>query len=248
MDTSLCIICRTPNDVWVKFLNGFTNYTDICIVVDDNEIDYVDMYKEYTRVKIIQIPNQACLDAGFKNLVKVTIPKEVTAWEKALYYFSFVNTNYKNVWFLEDDVFFFDENTLLNLDLKYIDDDLITSSSCFGDHTSTWCWTPVLEINLPNPIYHCMCCVARMSKRMVDEVKLYACVNGTLTFLEALFPTMCRLKEFVHTMPYQLQNCIPPEVCEIKIEHFNNSTDHLWHPIKNMETHQLFRSLLQNLG
>jgi hypothetical protein len=249
MDTSLCVICRRPNDIWIKFLNGFTKYTGICVVVDDNETDYVDMYKEYTRVKIIQIPDQVCLDAGFKNMVKVTIPKDVTAWEKALYYFSVVNTNYKYVWFLEDDVFVFSEDTLVNIDLKYIDDDFISSSREFGDQTMPWYWWGNFEIQLPQRVYHCMCCAVRMSKRLVDEVKLYASVNGTLTFLEALFPTLCRYKEFTHTMPYELDNCIPPSIDYefFKIEDIN-STEHLWHPIKKCENHQLIRSLLQNLG
>jgi hypothetical protein len=244
MHHSLCILCKIPNEIWIKFLNGFTEYTDIYVVVDDNEIDYVDMYKEYTRIKIIQVPNQACLDVGFKNLVSVTIHREITAWEKALYYFSFIKTDYKNVWFIEDDVFIYSESTLLKIDSKCTSEDLVTSSATIGvNNMPSWTWWEKFELNIPRPHYHCMCCVIRMSKRLVDEVKLYASKNGTLTFLESLFPTLCRFNEFPHGMPDELKYCLPPDAHFIVLKDIY-STDHLWHPVKDIESHKLFRSLL----
>ena len=39
-----------------------------------------------------------------------TIKKIITSWEKSIFYFSYIETKYENVWFKEDDVFFNDEN------------------------------------------------------------------------------------------------------------------------------------------
>jgi len=36
---------------------------------------------------------------------------EIIAWDRALYYFSVINKNYENIWFLEDDVFIYGEET-----------------------------------------------------------------------------------------------------------------------------------------
>ena len=39
-------------------------------------------------------------------MCEVTISKSITAWDKALYYFSHINTDCNHVWTIEDDVFF----------------------------------------------------------------------------------------------------------------------------------------------
>ena len=56
-----------------------------------------------------------------------TIKKIITSWEKSIFYFSYIETKYENVWFKEDDVFFNDENIFLKFDLEYINCDLLTS-------------------------------------------------------------------------------------------------------------------------
>jgi hypothetical protein len=97
------------------------------MIIDDNSIDYKQNYLNYKNIKFIQILNEDCDKNGFIDM-NFIINKQISGWDKAIYYFSMINTEYKNIWFLEDDVFLYDENTLINIDKKYIDGDLLSFS------------------------------------------------------------------------------------------------------------------------
>ena len=76
-------------------------------MIDDNSIDYKERYSQFLNVNIIQIKDEECKSRGFVNM-NFFINKDITSWEKAIYYFSTINTEYNKVWFFEDDVFFHD--------------------------------------------------------------------------------------------------------------------------------------------
>lgn len=123
----VCLICYKPNDIWVDFLSKFTKY-DIYIIIDDNSVsNYKEQYSKFSNINIIQINDNECKKNGFINM-NFTIKMDITAWEKSLYYFSSINTQYTNVWFFEDDVFFYDEKCLLDIDSKYNNSDLLSNS------------------------------------------------------------------------------------------------------------------------
>ena len=49
------------------------------------------------------------------------LKKIISGWDKALYYFGTKNI-FDYIWFIEDDVYFYNENTLQQLDNQYKDD------------------------------------------------------------------------------------------------------------------------------
>ena len=67
---------------------------------------------------IIYIPDATCKDAGFWSSSSdgFAINKEVTAWDKAFYFFSIQRPEYDAVWFFEDDVFVPASDTLSRID------------------------------------------------------------------------------------------------------------------------------------
>ena len=236
----LCVICFEANYVWVEFLNEFKHY-DIYIIIDDNEMDYYEyMFSDYTNVKLVRIQDEECFKNGFKNM-SITINKEVTAWEKAIYYFSTLNTKYDNIWFIEDDVFFYNEKTITDIDDKYKDDDLLTSN--YSENTlgrkDNWNWK-LINIEFPPPYYSAMCCCTRMSKNMLSKVKEYVNEYKTLFFLEALFPTLCKKHNLKYGTPDELKNIV-----YIK-KYSDNEIDktNIFHPVKDMIKHVHYRTIL----
>ena len=74
------------------------------------------------------IDDDVLRSAGFCKLNLVDwIKKDITAWEKALYYFCKIEVEHEYVWFIEDDVFFYNEDTLFNIDYKYSNSDLLSN-------------------------------------------------------------------------------------------------------------------------
>ena len=72
------------------------------------------------------IDDEKCKLNGYVN-AEFKSDKIVNAWDKALYYFGVENKNYEFIWFLEDDVFFHEENTLIQIDNQYSREDLLSN-------------------------------------------------------------------------------------------------------------------------
>ena len=76
--------------------------------------------EKYPSIKFITFDNDKCIEEGFQNSSHMEnsslIFNRVIAWDKGLYYFSRLETKYDNVWFFEDDVFFYNEKTIEKID------------------------------------------------------------------------------------------------------------------------------------
>jgi hypothetical protein len=235
---AICLITFNPNKIWCDFLNLFNKYK-IFMIVDDNNFDLSDFSNNYNNITFIKIDDEKCNCSGYIN-TNFCIGKLISGWDKALYYFGVENTNFDFVWFIEDDVFFYNEDTILNIDNQFINDDLL--SNCHGENTSGdksyWHWCNI-NIAYPPPYYNGMMCAVRFSKKMMSCINDYAIQNKTIFFLEALFPTIA--------IKNNLNYRNPPEFINIhwrhdfQKEHINMSG--LYHPVKDLNTHIFFRTI-----
>jgi hypothetical protein len=240
INKAVCLLCYQPTTVWVDFLSKFESY-DVYIIVDDNNIDCKSLFPNNKNINFIKILDQECYDHGFMD-INFCINKKVTSWEKGLYYFSSLHTTYSYVWFFEDDVFFYNEMTLLGIDSKYEESDLI--SNVYSENKdgiiSDWHW-PRIVINQNPPYYCAMVCAVRMSTNMIICIKEYATKHNTLFFLEALFPTLCKSNHLKHDFALELSNIVYRKEYTTKdIEKIN-----LYHPVKNIQQHIMFREYLE---
>jgi hypothetical protein len=171
------------------------------------------------------------------------IKKEITAWEKSIYYFSTINTEYEKVWFFEDDVFFYNEESLLHIDLKYDNYDLLSNSYTenVNGNKNDWMWNSI-DIRLQPPYYSAMVCCVRISSNLLSKVKNYANEYHTLFFLEALFPTICKVNNMKYDTPTEFKNIVYTKNYADRDIDKNN----LFHPVKNMTKHNYYRNMLKN--
>ena len=231
MNKAVCLITINPNKIFLDFFTQFSNY-DIYIIIDNNN-DYTDLISSYPKITFVQLNNEDCLSNGFSNLNYIILHKNVTGWEKALYYFSYIEQKYENIWFMEDDVYFYDENTLQTIDKKYETTDLLCKSSFEEAKLDEWLWDKI-QINLEPPYYCGMMCIVRFSQKMIQSVKDYATKNNTLFFLEACYPTIA--------VKYDLTYIKNPDVF-LNVTHrdihsiVSLNKHSLYHPMKNIENH-----------
>jgi hypothetical protein len=236
MNTAICIICKTPTQVWCDFLSKFSNY-DIYVVIDDNSRFYVS---PYPNVKFIQYNEYDLLNEHFTRLCIVTIPKLVTAWDKAIYHFSKNNTNYKHVWFFEDDVFFHSENTVKTIDEDYPDSDLLVqgcNENLKGDR-SYWHWGR-MHIPIPPPYYSSMVCAVRLSNTLLIKIKEHVEKYKSYFFLEALFPTLCKSNNLLYDTPKSMKHVS----FDYKFKSDEINQTNIFHPIKDLNLHNIYRNL-----
>jgi len=73
MRKALCLLTKIPNEIWLNFLDNFKEY-DIFIIIDDNEIDYNEKYKNvYKNMKLIIFIILIIVFFTFFG-IKITIP------------------------------------------------------------------------------------------------------------------------------------------------------------------------------
>jgi hypothetical protein len=245
----LALICFKPNDIYLEFLNKFSNY-EVYIIIDDNTVNYTALYyTKYTNLTFIQIHEKVCKQYGFTNVNKIGVKKLISGWDKALCYFSLnfsnSNTNSK-VWFIEDDVFFHNEDTLLNIDAKYPYFDLLANSD-FKQATNKndWLW-PRIQIAFEGPYYCGMVCATRLSPNVLEEIRLYAAINKELFFLEALLPTLSKTNTKTKTNTKVKKCCCPDELKTVVFRHNYNYEEvtnkaNIYHPVKDISKHVEFR-------
>ena len=236
MKHAIALIVFKPNDIYLSFLNSFTNY-DIYIIIDDNSLLYGPYYKiKYKNINFIQIPNVDCKLTGYMNTNMIGIKKHISGWDKALYFFTFMNTHYNHVWFIEDDVFFYSETTLTNIDDTYENYDILANCDFQEGKYNEWLWDNI-QIQLPKPYYAGMMCAVRISKNLLEVIQKYASINNTLFFIEALFPTLLKHNHLTFFQPNELTKISFREKWTLN----DINKTHLFHPIKNQNIHSYIR-------
>jgi len=241
---AICLITFMPNKVWCDFLNLFNKYK-IFLVVDKKHVDLSEFKNNYKNIIFLQAEDVKCNSNGYKKASSFALNKVISGWDKALYYFGVEDTNYDFVWFIEDDVFFNNEDTLLQIDNRFIDSDLL--SNTIGENNieknKTWLWKKI-KIKYSLPYYNGMMCAVRFSNRMMKCINNYAKEHNTLFYLEALFPTIAIKNKLTCDYPNEMINIHYRR--DFKEE--NIDKNNLYHPVKNVETHIHFRNLKEKIG
>jgi hypothetical protein len=185
--------------------------------------------------------NVFCKNNGYINSNNIGVKKMISGWDKALCYFSLINTNYDYVWFMEDDVFFYDETTIMNIDNKYPSFDILANCEFKEGDYSQWLWR-FIKINLQKPHYSGMMCATRLSINVLKEIDKYAVKNKCLFFIEALFPTIVKYNNFTYFQPNELKTIKYRFVWNDK----NVNKTGLYHPLKDDRYHVYLRHILNS--
>lgn len=236
----ICLITLKPNIIWCDFLNNFNKYK-IFIIVDDNNFDLSDFKNNYNNITFIKVENEKCKLNGYIDTNFHGIYKLISGWDKALYYFGVEDKSYEYIWFMEDDVFFYNEDTIVNIDNQYINDDLLCNTIKEKNEDEQWMWS-IIKIKYLPPYYKGMMCAVRFKNSMIKCINNYAKENNTLFFLEALFPTIAIKNNLKYNNSIEFNNIHYRHSFDKKDININN----LYHPIKNLNDHIYFRNCLSN--
>lgn len=235
---AICLICLKPNKTWCKFLNNFTMYK-IYMIIDYEYNIFDEFIMNYKNITFIQIDKKKCNSCGFKNLNFLMLRKNISGWDKATYYFTIINNSHDYIWFLEDDVFFYDESTIENIDLNFPNEDLLCNHLGVNSDGSknVWWWEHINIYDYNPPYYSGMVCSMRLSKKIFEFIKEYADKYNSLFFLEAFFPTIAKKNNLNVSHPKELETILYREIYQK--ESINKLS--LFHPVKKLEDHILFR-------
>lgn len=245
MKNCVCIVCRLPNQIWLDFLNTVPG--DVFMVINDKT--NLNNFKP-GKVQMIQINTNECYKSGFnhanrviqtqsdiqRGFVNLPFP-EVTAWDKALYYFSNLNNNYDNIWFVEDDCFFVDPNIFERMNSQYQNIDLLVKENNKNYERTRWCWNHVKPF-LSEPTAFSFIQTCRLSRRLLGLVKNTAQRLNRLVIIETLFNSLVMQNNLTMRHPN-----------EFSLLHWDKNLTHLdkldpnkiYHPVKDINLHAILR-------
>jgi hypothetical protein len=263
MATALCLLCLNPKEVWCEFLNAFTHYP-IYMMVDNESTDITTLSARYPNIRFLQVPATVCDAAGFKDVNHFGVKKLISAWEKATYYFSHTDYEHERIWFIEDDVFFHSEQTLLSIDAKHPDEDLLCNSPFTPNPSLHPVWRGEVTANMPGPYYIGMLCASRHSRRFLECLREHATREGALCFLEVCFPTVVVQRGLRYARPAELHTvvfpnkkivqkrsipgrfqpilCGPKDKRKQDISTYNATN--VYHAVKNVGLHPVMRAII----
>ena len=237
---AISLLCRSPNIIWLNFLNNFYQY-DIFIFIDDNTKDYANLFNiKNSKLTIIQIPDDYCKSHGYYNSLIPTgnVPNKPLSWDKALFYFCRLNKSYEYVWFIEDDVFVLKEDIFKKID-NYNNADLcvpFNDINTTGSHEG-WTHWHMLDSKFSLPWCRSMVCACRLSKRLLEEVKGYVDNHKILLYHEFMFNTIAYQKGFSIECPQELSTI----EYNTPWNENNLNLEKMYHPIKDINLHHKLR-------
>lgn len=204
--TAICILTRRFNTYWTDLLKDFSQY-DIYIVIDENCFEH-PITKIHNKINVVQVDERKCYENNYYKSSTWANLKEIIAWDKALYFFNHECRDYEHIWFLEDDVFFTNEQTFLNVDQQYPQSDLLSAFHEVnerGDIYMGWNhWINVIH-RIGTPWARSLICVCRMSRRLLDKIDDYL-NDRHLIFIEALFNTLAHQNGYLIDNPREFGN------------------------------------------
>jgi hypothetical protein len=228
--TAVCILTRFYNQHMIDFLNGFENY-DVFLVIDDTAtIQEV----KYGNVTVVQIEDKVCMESNYYKTSSWSNLKDIVAWDRSLYYFNRVNTQYDHIWFMEDDVFIVGEKTLVDIDSQYPESDLLSSFHEINEtgnvHHGWNHWVNVIH-RIGTPWAHSLISASRLSRRLLDRVDDYL-KDRHFMFIEALFNTLALHNGYIVDNPVEMATTI---TYNTPVDYNNINPSYIYHPIKSIE-------------
>jgi len=240
---AICVLTRYYSQYWIDILRTFTHY-DCFLTIDDN----THIYDESTitdNVRIIQVPDEMCYQSNYYKSSTWSNLKDIVSWDRALFYFNKISTEYENIWFVEDDVFFHSETIFKTIDETYPNSDLLSSFHEInpnGDVHHGWNhWVNVIH-RIGTPWAHSLIPVCRLSNRLLKRVDDYVS-DRHLMFIEALFNTLCLHYNYDVDNPPEMRDTISYDA---KWDVDNIDITKLYHPLKKIDDHIYIRNKINN--
>jgi hypothetical protein len=187
MQNPLLILTAMPLPATLGFADTLAATSDYeVIIISDN------MPSKFPSIaKCVHIDDAIAREAGFFNSSPI-IAKTPIAWDKAIYYLLRDKKDSDYIWIMEDDVLFTNTHVCIDLIQKYASDvsDLIVRNFFLRDqhpHWPHWGFAAPFRYDHQAGAFLPLC---RISRRMVELVRDFVQENGSLIFVEVMFPSL----------------------------------------------------------
>ena len=231
---AIVFFCFRPSKEIFDFAKLLKNNEyDIFVSINDN--NHIIPEYDATSITIIKLDETEVKNAGYFNS-NHNIRSEVSSRDKAFYYFNKMNdTNYKHLWFIEEDVFIPTRKTISDIDKKYPEgdymansyytvDDNINNIDNFNNINKNF---PFVQYNKQHNFYESflfiehdlkkyfkfpwlkgMTCAIRVSSNFLKHIDIFATTYKTLIIDEILYPTLSLHNNLIQINPIEFSTIV----------------------------------------
>lgn len=250
---AIVFLTKEPDNEILDNADKLSDTYSVFIIMDNNKAKIPNNNK----IKFLKIDDLECEENNFINsggcssglwskdpyIWKQYNIKNPSAWDKGLYYFCRKDKNYKNVWFIEDDVLIPKVSIFNHIDKLYNNSDFLSEAcdiNTSGD-INDWHWKYAKE-TFNTPWYRSMICTCRMSKKLLSEINNYVINNKMLMFDEIMFPTIAKQSNLIVHNPKELSGIKYWD----KWDEHNTNLYTLYHPVKKESERIRIKNILLN--
>jgi hypothetical protein len=210
---------------------------DVFIIYDNDKLTFNDEM-------FIKINDSECIEKCYTNSNissnSTHIAKNPIAWDKFIYFFCELNTNYDFVWVFEDDCFIPSINAFEKLNLKYNSYDLVTPNNFINKGNQVdWHWREIYPKINP-PYAYSMVCASGISKELFKCIKQYQNENNSLFYIEVMFNTLALHNNLSVVSPKELKSIV--WMGKWDLNEFLLLPDNIFHPRKDIENFNNLRN------
>lgn len=267
MKKAICLLCVTPHDDHVEFYSGFTKWGyDVFILCDSTKASCRDT----EAVRFIQVEDSVCISSGYHHFNTFIKSKPVcSAWDKALFFFAEILTQYDFAWLVEEDVFIPRHQAIADIDKSNMGIDFLVGKGRFHAskkemRASSWRhWSKLPKLLDHPPYLTALCCATRLSRHALLEIRTFSRayhrslpdgldlhnVEGItqaigVPFLEIAFPTIAMHSGLKLVRPDQMLHSIVFRWGERGLTPSDVDPSCLYHPLKDIAMHKSYRQRL----
>lgn len=241
MTSAVAFLCKEPHKNLVSFAQRLNNCLefDIFLIIDSNEKKY-----SFQGLHCFQISDEDCFPyinaSAYKGIT--SLEKNPNAWDKMFYCF-LKNKDYDFVWVFEEDVFIPRGRNIQTLHDLYSQHDLVTPNNFKKtDNIKDWHWSYLLDKYDP-PFYYSMVCAFGMSKKMMDALRAFVQKHQTLYYHEVMLNTIAMQNGLSVMDAFELKSVVWQG--KWGIDEFLLLPNNVFHPLKNVEIHELYRKQIR---
>jgi hypothetical protein len=250
MNTAIVFLTKEVQPETKEFAKKLAVHFDVFIFDDTNIEDkgIGVLSKRDKNVETIKISDKYCKEEGYygTNILGQThIAKEVLAIDKFLFEFCENRLGYKHIWVFEDDVFIPSVETIINLNKKYRRYDLVTPNNFEkNDKILDWHWKHIFE-SIEPPYFYSMVCGMKVSRKMLNQVRLYAKKHKRLFYLEAMFNTLAAHSKLNVRDAFELKSVVWKG--SWTANEFLLLPNNVFHPLKKTDEYEAHRNAIKVL-
>jgi hypothetical protein len=230
------LLTHRPHEAWLDFLQQCQSQApdyEFYVVVDDYDFKTVPR----KGITYVQISDAESERAGFTYSNFFVKDGRPSAWDKALYW-ACKQSRHGQVWFVEDDVYIPTFSVIKRLDQLYpVTDILSERNEINATGEIKWHYKTQADGIVSPPWAASMVCATRLSRRVLAEVDAWVANHKKLLFIELMFNTFAAQKGYTVATPPELKTI----VYRYPWCGYDMDGDHLYHPVKKIEHHALFR-------